>query len=327
MREAILAELYRQGGSYISGTQLAARLGVSRVAVWKHIEALKEKGYIITAVSGKGYCLEDTSSIVRVENLKNILQTRFIAHDYRYYPCLNSTNEMAYRLLREGELPPGTMVVAGEQTGGKGRRGRHWESPRGGLWFSLVLTPALPMQQTALLSLVCAVAVCRALNEYLPAKRARIKWPNDIQIGGRKIAGILLETAGEIDAARYVIAGIGINSNIELDKLAPELRNNTTSLLNENHCLVDNTALLATVAYSLEKYYDQFLQQGFSPVLQEFKDCCCHLGQAIQVDMGNRVVEGINSDIDDYGSLVIDRGASRAKITTGDVRLVNEREE
>ncbi|HEX3011341.1 MAG TPA: biotin--[acetyl-CoA-carboxylase] ligase [Syntrophomonadaceae bacterium] len=327
MRGVVLYELYRQDGSFISGETLATKLGISRVAVWKHIAALKEEGYNIIAVTGKGYCLADCKNIVLPDLLKKYLKTDFMAHEYYYYPCLDSTNNMAYRLVKQGNPSAGTVVAAGEQTGGKGRRGHGWESPQGGLWFSVILKPALPMQQTAVLSLVCAVAVCRALRGIIKNATAEIKWPNDIMIRGRKIAGILLQTAGEIDAAAYVIAGIGVNSNVEIDNLADELKLRATSLLAENGVAVDNTLLLATVLGSLEESYQCFLQEGFQPLLQEFKEYCAHLGKNVQVDTGNGLIQGINCDIDDYGSLIIDTGESKVRITTGDVYLVGRQGE
>lgn len=327
MRNAILNELYRPDGTYISGESLAAKLGISRVAVWKHIEALKEEGYDIAAASGKGYRLRDCNSIVLPGQLKNLLNTRFMARNYYYFPQVDSTNAMARRMLKGAGIPPGTVVAAGRQTGGKGRRGHFWDSPPGGLWFTLILNPQLPLQQTALLSLACAVGVCRALPDFLDGGKAEIKWPNDIMVNGHKMAGILLETAGEVDAAEYVIAGIGVNTNIAREQLTTDVQDKATSLLMQNGHPVDNARLLSAILAALEDVYDCFLKEGFETLRQQFKSCCCHLGQIVRVDTGMRVIEGINSDIDDYGSLVVDLGTSQVKVTTGEVCLVKSREE
>jgi BirA family biotin operon repressor/biotin-[acetyl-CoA-carboxylase] ligase len=305
---------------------LAVELGISRVAVWKHIEALKKEGMEIEAVSGKGYHLINACDLVIPDDLHRILNNHFIGKILRYYPETDSTNEMAKRLCKQEDIPDGTVVLAGRQTGGKGRLGRQWQSPRGGLWFSVVLHPELPLSQVALLSLVCAVAVCRALKNWTDS-RAMIKWPNDIFINGKKAAGILLEVSGEVDHIDYVVAGIGINVNIDTALFPDTMKDIATSLLELNRRYIDHTEVLAQVLASMESYYRQFIEEGFYNILAEFKADCLHLGKMVKVFRGSREIEGINTDVDESGSLIINTGTELEKITTGDVVLIGKQEE
>ncbi|MEN6462145.1 MAG: biotin--[acetyl-CoA-carboxylase] ligase [Syntrophomonas sp.] len=326
MRERILEELYKHRDDFISGSQLASQLGISRVAVWKHIDALKDEGLEIEGISGKGYHLINAYNLVLPDEFSKQINTRFAGKVVRYYPQIDSTNEMAKRIYKQEKPPQGTVVLARKQTGGKGRRGRQWQSPPGGLWFSIILNPELPLPQIAILSLVCAVAVCHALKAFSPSP-PMIKWPNDIFINGKKVAGILLEVSGELDHTDYVIAGIGINVNIETRLLPEAIRDTTTSLLEENdHCL-DHSRVLALVLSNLERYYLQFTEEGFQNILMEFKEECLHLGKAVKISRGNRDIEGVNIDIDESGNLIIDTGAGIEKITTGDVVLIEKQED
>ncbi|HEX3011147.1 MAG TPA: biotin--[acetyl-CoA-carboxylase] ligase [Syntrophomonadaceae bacterium] len=185
MRERIMKELYKYRDGFVSGSRLASLLGISRVAVWKHIEVLKDEGLEIESVSGKGYHLKNAYNLILPDEFSKQINTRFAGKALRYFSQVDSTNEMAKRIFKQEKPPQGTVVLAGKQTGGKGRRGRHFESPPGGLWFSIILQPELPLTQIALLSLVCAAAVCEALKAFSP-EPPLIKWPNDILIKGKK---------------------------------------------------------------------------------------------------------------------------------------------
>lgn len=326
MRQRIMLELYKHRDEFISGSQLALKMGISRVAVWKHIEALKQEGYEIEAVSGKGYHLIDAHNIIIPEVFNKVINTSLIGKNFLYYPQTDSTNELAKRLLKQQPIASGTVLVTGKQTEGKGRRGRHWESPRGGLWFSIILQPKLPLTQVALFSLVCAVAACEALKTFSVPQPA-IKWPNDIFINGKKIVGILLEVSGELELTDYVIVGIGINVNVDINQFNQELKSSMTSLARENGRLFDQVEILAEILSMIEKYYFKFIEHGFSDILLEFKKSCFHLNRQVKIYNGSKNIEGINVDIDDMGSLVIDTGNKIEKITTGDVSLIAKQEE
>ncbi|SHH01621.1 BirA family transcriptional regulator, biotin operon repressor / biotin-[acetyl-CoA-carboxylase] ligase [Thermosyntropha lipolytica DSM 11003] len=322
MRDEILSQLYWRQGEYVSGQELADKLGITRVAVWKNIEALKEEGYLIEAVSRKGYLLRNGKEMIIPGVVKAELRGCLLGRDIIYYSQLDSTNEEAKRRINAGcKVEEGTVIVAGRQTAGRGRMGRKWESPAGGLWFSVVLSPELAVSELALLSLVFARAVAKSLDTFLPGG-CQIKWPNDVYVKGRKLAGILLELSGEMDRAHYLVAGVGINVNVAREDLAGEIRDAATSLYIEAGRKVDINKVLTGVLKSMDDYYNLFRERGFSPIREEFKACCMHLGRKVRVKRGEGYIEGINEDIDFMGNMVINTGKEIIRISTGDVSII-----
>lgn len=320
-RDRVLAELTVHQGRYISGQELADRLNISRVAIWKHIEILKEQGYDISAVSGRGYQLTSPGGLINALAVQNLLTDVLIGSRISYLPRVDSTSDALKRLSAENALEEGSVLAAGTQERGKGRRGRHWESPSGGLWFSFYLKPMIPLENIGLLSLVFSVAIARGLDRYLPVPPT-IKWPNDVYSDGKKITGILLETSGEMDAPDYLVTGVGINTNVRMTDFPAELRNSCTSLLELAGVLVDHNELLAEVLQSLDQYYRRFLQEGFTCILPEFKERCFHLGQRIELMLGKRKISGNNVDINERGHLLVESGEEIIEITAGDVNLL-----
>lgn len=321
MRHEILAYLYRCEGEYVSGQEIAESLGITRVAVWKNIEALKEEGYDIEAVSRKGYILHNEKEIVVPKAVKARLKTQIFGRNIICYPEIDSTNEEAKRKLAANEIEEGTVIIAQKQTAGRGRMRRRWESPKGGLWFSLVLSPGLPVNELALLSLVFACSAARSLSRFLP-EPCLIKWPNDIYAGNKKVAGILLELAGELDFTSYLVAGMGINVNIREEDMPPELREISTSLYMQSGLKHDINQVLINVLQDMECYYKDFLQNGFEKILEEFKAGCMHLNRKVKVKRGDKYIEGVNVDIDFMGNMVINTGDEIVRVSTGDVSII-----
>jgi len=325
LKQQILKQLLLSRGEFISGNDLANITGVSRVAVWKHMETLKQEGYNIISVKGKGYQLQQIENIIIPEIVAEYLQTENIGRKILTLPQVDSTNNRLKAMLQERSLPTGTVLIAAAQNSGRGRRGRSWVSPPGGLWFSVLLRPPLDLPRTALLSLVFAVACTRALQHYTETT-CQIKWPNDLLIGGKKAGGILLELEGEIGAANYLIVGIGINVNLDLDSIPVEIRDYATSMQVAEHKNFELNHILATVLNQMESYYERFLVSGITDIMQEFCSLCYHLGQEVRVDLGSRILAGVNIGIDEQGSLLIDTGEQICKISTGDVSVVSREE-
>lgn len=321
MRQRILQSLYRTPGDYISGNELAESLGISRVAVWKHIEALKAEGYDISGTSGRGYTLNQPENIIIPEKLQAGLVNISIIKAIKHFNTVDSTNNTARRLLEEGQIEAGALITSHHQTTGKGRRGRTWESPPGVLTFSLVIKPDLPVQEIPLLSLVLAVAVSSALDHFL-SRGSQIKWPNDVLADGRKMVGILLELSGEIDRPDYVVAGIGVNINTRMEQFSPLTQSLSSSLYELEQQTFSTTAVLIAILQEVDHYYNLFLNQGFASILEEFKQRCGHLGKAVNINLGQRVLTGINTDIDEMGNLLIDTGEKIEKVSTGDVSVI-----
>jgi len=324
MRQRILHELAIHSGQHVSGSELADKLGISRVAVWKHIEVLKKEGYQISGTSGKGYKIEDDYNILLPQQIKRQLKTQMFGKEILYYPKLKgSSNKKAGELIREKRIPAGTVVIASLQTEGKGRRGKVWESPSGGTWFSIIIKPNMSIQETARLSLVFAVAISNALDRYVPLK-TELKWPNDVYYQGKKLCGILLETSGEIDQVDYVVVGVGINVNLGKESFSELTREKATSLLIASGRRYKLENVLVDVLVSMEKYYNLLLAQGFNTILHEFKDKCFHLNQNVAIQVVHQVVKGKNLDIDEMGSLLVKTENGVEKLTTGDIKLLDE---
>lgn len=245
---------------------------------------------------------------------------QLIGRDIIYLSETDSTNEHVRRLLEAGGLAAGTVVVAEQQTQGKGRAGREWESPPGGLWFSVLMKPKLPLERMALLSLVFAVAISQALNKYAMVN-CQLKWPNDIYIKGKKLAGILLE-AGIYDEQNYLIAGIGINMNLDKDALSPANWELAASLSDYSPKHLDRLQILETILQHLDLYYTRFAGGRFNDILREYKSRCFHLNQQVSINRAGKLITGINIDIDDSGRLILDVGNKIEAISTGDVHVL-----
>ena len=213
MKSELLTAM-REAGGYVSGGELSKKLGVSRTAVWKGMQKLKEEGYRIAAVPNKGYFLTESPDILNADELASLRKTAWAGKEIIYFEVTDSTNIQAKRLAEEG-APHGTLIVAGRQESGRGRRGRFWESPEGsGIFMTIVLRPDFYPGQASMLTIVAAMAVAKAIRTSLSLP-AQIKWPNDIILNGKKICGILTEMNTDIDTIHYVVIGIGINVSNE----------------------------------------------------------------------------------------------------------------
>lgn len=204
MRKKILAILRSSGSIPVSGERLAEKLELSRTAIWKHIQVLKQEGYVINAIAKKGYVLEGAPDKLFPSEIDAFLKTKWLGKQLTYKETVTSTNEVAKSLALAGAAN-GLVCVAEEQTGGHGRLSRGWFSPRGkGLWFSLVLTPPFLPEEAPKCTLLAAVAVVKAINKYKGVE-ASIKWPNDILLEGKKLVGILTEMNAEFGDRKSVV--------------------------------------------------------------------------------------------------------------------------
>ena len=205
MKTEILRML-READGYISGQELCNKFGVSRTAVWKAINQLKEAGYEIDAVQNKGYILKSAPDIMNQNELKSIMNTSWAGQELFYFDSIDSTNTKAKELAEAG-YPNGTLVVSDSQSAGKGRRGRSWESPSGtGIFMTLMLKPDINPNNASMLTLVAALAVAKAISE-ITGEKALIKWPNDIVMNGKKVCGIITEMSAQFDYINHIVIG------------------------------------------------------------------------------------------------------------------------
>ena len=324
MKEEILRILWENKGAYISGEQISQSLEVSRTAIWKHIKSLKEEGYSIESSPRSGYCLVGQPDLLLPEELKRELSTGWLGQEIHYYRTIDSTNSLAKKLAAGGAVE-GTTIIAEEQTAGKGRLGRQWTSPFGlGLWLSVILRPQITPLEAPKITMLVSVALQEAILE-ATGLLAKIKWPNDIFLEDRKIAGILLEMSGEMDSINHLIVGIGINVNLAQEDFPQELKDKATSLkieLGKKVCRVSLTKLLLV---KLEYYYNLFKQGEGSLLMEKWRSASCTLGKEVRVTTPNEVLEGQAVDFGEDGSLLVQlSNGSLREIMAGDVTLRRE---
>lgn len=320
--QKILKIFIEAGDHSVSGEDLARQLGLSRTAIWNHVEALRKAGYEIAAQPHLGYRLSGGPDRLIADEILARLKTRMIGCAVLSFEEVDSTNDQAARLAEEG-AKEGTLILAESQRKGRGRLGRAWHSPKGsGLWSSLILRPALPPSEASRLTLLGALAVVRAIW-HVAELEARIKWPNDVLLGGKKACGILSEMSSEPDRIRHVILGVGINVNLPASEFPPALRGIATSLSAEAHRRISRIDLLCAYLAEFESLYEQLRQTGFRPILEEIKKSCDSIGKSVAVKSGEKTVSGIAVDIDADGSLLLRGESGRVeKVYSGDLQAV-----
>ncbi|WP_110932524.1 biotin--[acetyl-CoA-carboxylase] ligase [Paenibacillus bouchesdurhonensis] len=318
----LLDLLLSQPGQYVSGEEISRKLSISRTAVWKQINKLREEGYEFEAVSRKGYRLISKPERLEYSGLLQAMNTKSFGRRLKLLDVTTSTQEEV-RLLAEQGADEGTLVIAEEQTIGRGRQGRKWHSPAGkGIWMSLLLRPQLPLSSAPQLTLLSAVAVCRAVRA-VTGVDVGIKWPNDLLANGRKVCGILLESVGEDEMIRYCIAGIGIDVNLESSDLPPELVPIATSLQIESGQKVDRAVLVGLILAEMEKLYGLYLEEGFAPIGHLWEALSITTGQDITVKTAQGEVSGRAMGLDENGGLlVIQEDKRQTTIFSGEVQFV-----
>ncbi len=316
--ERIVAWL-RASTAPLSGEELARRLGCSRAAVWKQIGALRRLGYRIEARRAHGYALAAAPDRLGPAELAPHLAGRW--RDIRWLAETDSTQRVARELGRAG-APEGTVVIAEAQTAGRGRLGRTWHSPRGvNLYCSIVLRPPLSPAAVPQVALVAGVAAAAALAE-TPGLAPRLKWPNDVLIDGRKVAGILTEMEAEVERVHHVILGIGVNLNAPRAAFPPELRERATSLFLATGRRVDRAAVTGRLLAALEARYGRFLEGGFEAVRAEWESYSCLTGTDVRVASAEGEMAGRVLGLDADGALMLARpDGTSARIVAGEVSV------
>ncbi|MFC0214821.1 biotin--[acetyl-CoA-carboxylase] ligase [Paenibacillus chartarius] len=321
MKDRILGIMEEHRGGFVSGGELSRRLDVSRTAVWKHIEALRQEGYAFEAVPKRGYRLVQTPDRIKADRLQGLLRTKSFGRRLHIFETLDSTQTKAHELVAAGE-PEGTLVIAEQQTMGRGRMGRSWHSPPGtGVYMTLVLKPRIPLHFTPQLTLLAAVALNRGIQKVVDVP-VMIKWPNDLLIGGKKISGILLETSAEDERLRYIVAGMGISVNLQPDDYPPELKERATSLAIESGRRIDREQLIASVLEQFEQLYDLYHEAGFAPIRTLWEAGSASLGRTVRVASPHGELEGVAEALDEHGGLVVRLpDGQQTRIFSGEVEL------
>lgn len=326
MKTKILKAFREAEGEYISGTVLCERFGVSRQAVWKNITALKEAGYQIESVSNKGYRLISSPDQLYGPEIESRLLENCICKKVLCFDVIDSTNTKAKQMAEAGE-EEGTLLVAREQTAGKGRRGRSWNSgSQEGVYMSLILRPNAVPPKVSGLTLLASLAVAGAVKEISGAD-TKIKWPNDIVVGGKKVCGILTEMSSEEAFIHYVVVGIGINVNTE--DFPAELRKTASSVYLETGKKTDRISLIAEIVERFSRYYLQYMEvQSLAPFLEEYNRMLVNLEKEVKVYYGmveharpEEIETGVAKGIDEDGSLIVFIGGREKHIVSGEVSV------
>ncbi len=315
----VLNLLRENQGSYISGEELSARMGVSRTAVWKQIHQLETAGYEVEAIPHRGYRLISTPDRLLPDEITAGLQSRIFGQRVICFENIGSTNDLALELAAQG-AQEGTLITAENQTRGRGRRERTWISKGGAnLLFSLVLRPPWAAEQAPLITLMMAVAITEGVRRET-GLLARIKWPNDVLIKGAKVAGILTEMRAQTDAIEYMVCGMGINVNAAP---AGPLRQPAISLSKLMGKPLLRLSLLRTILYAAEQLYFKACHNGPRSILEAGKDLSCLQGTQVVIEIAAQErLEGMIIGMDDNGALLLrlESGVTR-RITSGEVSL------
>lgn len=319
MKEEIL-RLLRSADGYISGQELCNRFGVSRTAVWKAINQLKEAGYEIEAQQNKGYRLMAAPDLMTEAEIKSLMHTDWVAKEVLYFDTIDSTNIKAQELVEKG-YPSGTLVVADKQESGKGRRGRSWVSPSGtGIFMTLMIKPDINPNNASMLTLVAALAVAKAITS-VTGEEALIKWPNDIVVNGKKVCGILTEMNAQFDYINHIVVGIGIN--VHNESFPEEISQMASSLMIEaGGKRFHRAQIIAETMSYFEQYYDTFLKtQDLSALVREYDELLVNRNKSVRVLDPKEPFDGKAMGITPKGELIVDTWESRKLVSSGEVSV------
>lgn len=321
LKEKILKLLKDSKNEFVSGQELSERLKVSRTAIWKYINVLKEEGYEIESVSRKGHMLISTPDILNHEEISEYLKTKYIGREIYYFDSINSTNtkakELAYSIKTEG-----AVVIAEEQTSGRGRLGRNWSSPnKKGIWMSIILKPQIEPQDAAKITQVAAAAVWKAINQI--GVKTQIKWPNDIVFNGKKVCGILTEMSGELNRLNYLVVGIGINANTTISEFPEEIRDMATSLKVETGKEIKRKELIALILNYFEELYNNFTKnRSIASSIKICRENSALIGKDVRLTLRGEEKEVKAMDINEDGELIVqDKDGNISKVISGEVSV------
>lgn len=321
IRQKLIEAFTKAESEYLSGQYLAELAGCSRTAVWKHIEDLRKEGFEFDAVRKKGYKILSAPDKMTANKINLGLKTTFMGKNLHYLDSVDSTQKVAQKLAYEN-ADEGTVVIAEEQTAGRGRMDRKWHSPKyTGIWMSMILRPSLPIPKAPQLTLIAAVSVVQAIEE-VTGLLPEIKWPNDILIGGKKVTGILTELQAEADRINFILIGIGINVNTRKEEFPQELDATASSLAIEKGEAVDRERLIRNVLEKLEKLYVLYLDKGFLPIKLLWESYAISIGKRMTARTLSGEIKGKAIGITEDGVLLIETESGKIQpIYSADIHI------
>ncbi|TSA17722.1 MAG: biotin--[acetyl-CoA-carboxylase] ligase [Nitrosopumilales archaeon] len=317
----IVTLLKSHKSEYLSGQDLSDSLKLSRAAVWKHIKKLQSLGYKIDSKPKSGYKLIKTTDLLLPWEISDGLETKFMGKRIYYFDIIDSTQNFAIELASK-KTESGTLVISEKQTHGRGRLDRKWVSPSGGIWLSLILHPEFEISISTLFPLITSLALAIAIERILKIK-PKLKWPNDVTINDKKVAGILIDASVESGKIDYLVLGIGINFKInpsEVEKMIKHTANyyGVTTLLKKNKN-TNPIKLVQRFLLELEKLYQISLKKDLKYIIQEWTKRSSTIGKSISIKLPDEKLSGKALRIDDDGALVLSNKGKTRRIIVGDI--------
>lgn len=316
----VLSFLKSHNTEYLSGQDLSDVLRISRVAVWKHIKKIREIGYKIESKQKLGYRLESNSDKLLPWEITSGLKTKTFGKHAYYFDSVDSTQNHAMKMA--SDAIHGTLIIAEKQTSGKGRLGRKWISPKGGIWLSIILHPKFDMSVITLFPIASALALSNAIEKTLNIK-TELKWPNDITINGKKVAGMLVDASIESNKIENMILGVGINYNVEVKQIEKILKNTPNfygvASLSEHNNTIKPVLLVQSFLLELEEIFNQLNKGDIKKIIRDWTKKSSTIGQNIELITEGVKIKGKAIKIDNDGALVISSNEKNKRITSGDI--------
>ena len=316
MNKTIIQMLIDSDSEYVSGQNISDKLGITRAAVWKRISKLKELGFEIESVTKKGYKLLSYPDILNKELIEIGMKSDFIGHSVEVLESVDSTNDYAKKKAKE--LVDGSVIISLEQVKGKGRRGRSFHSGKGdGIYLSIILKPGFEPAKAPFITSIAGAALVNTFNKF--NIQTKVKWPNDVLINGKKVAGILTEMSADMEFIEYIVLGVGINvSGLEFPN---ELKNIATSLKLEGYD-VKKLSIIWQFIYEFELLYNLYLNENTSEVVNILRNNSSVIGKQINVHYMNEVESAIAVDINNQGALIIKTQEGEVKeLSSGEISI------
>ena len=317
----VLTFLQTHNTEYLSGQDLSDVLRISRVAVWKHIKKIQELGYTVESKQKLGYKLTSNSDELFPWEITSGLKTKMIGQQAYYFDSIDSTQNQALKMADE-PANNGTVIIAAKQTGGKGRSGRKWISPKGGIWLSIILQPKFDISITTLFPIASALALSNALEKTLKIY-PELKWPNDLTIKGKKIAGMLVDVSLESNRIENMVLGVGINFDVDTKQIEKILKNSLNfygvASLSEQKNKIKPIQLVQTFLVELEKIYDLLNKKQTKKIISEWTKRSSTIGKNVVLDTRDGKIKGKALKIDEDGALVVSDNGKINRIIAGDI--------
>jgi len=317
----VLTFLQTHNTEYLSGQDLSDVLRISRVAVWKHIKKIQELGYDVESKQKLGYKLISNSKLLLPWEITSNLKTKTIGKQAYYFDSIDSTQNQALKMAQD-VANDGTVIVAAEQTGGRGREGRKWESPKGGIWISIILHPKFDISITTLFPIASSLALSIAIEKVFSIK-PELKWPNDLTIKGKKVAGMLVDVSLESNKIENLVLGVGINFDVNVKQIEKSLKGTPNfygvASLGDQKQNIKPIQLVQTFLLELEKIYKALNERQIKKIISEWTSRSSTIGKNVELNTADSKIKGKAIKIDDDGALIVLDNNKNHRVIAGDI--------